>query len=137
MPFDLTIVTPEGEAYHGPVESVVLPGSEGDFGVLPDHERFLTPLRIGAIQISTGRESLWAAIAEGFADVTGDTVAVLVESCELADEIDTARAELAKDRAERGLRELGVDEDGERIAQYEAAIARAQARLAVSERRRG
>jgi F-type H+-transporting ATPase subunit epsilon len=132
MPFDLTIVTPQGEAYHGPAESVVLPGSEGDFGVLPAHERFLTPLRIGAIQIDTGGDVLWAAIAEGFADVTGESVAVLVESCELATEIDAARAELAVERAEQGLRELGVDEDAARIAQYEAALERATTRLSVS-----
>ena len=51
MPFDLTIVTPEGEAYRGSVERVVLPGSEGEFGVLANHERFLSPLRVGPVEI--------------------------------------------------------------------------------------
>ena len=134
MPFDLSIVTPQGEAYRGPVESVVLPGSEGDFGVLPRHERFLTPLRVGAIRIETGSDTLWAAVAAGFADVTGDAVAVLVESCELAHEIDTAQAQLAKEQAEQGLREHGDDPDAARIARFEAAIEHAQTRLSVSER---
>ena len=108
MPFELSIVTPQGESYHGSVESVVLPGSEGAFGVLPAHERFLTPLRIGAVEIRTGAETLYAAIADGFAEVGAGRVVVLVEGCELAHEIDVARAELDRDRAREGLAEAGV-----------------------------
>jgi F-type H+-transporting ATPase subunit epsilon len=132
VPFDLTIVTPQGSAYQGPVDSVVLPGSEGDFGVLPAHERFLTPLRIGAVEIRADRETLWAAIADGFAEVNGESVTVMVESCELAHEIDVARAQHSRERAEQGLAALNRDEDGERYAQYEAAIERARVRLEVS-----
>jgi F-type H+-transporting ATPase subunit epsilon len=137
MPFELTIVTPQGQAYHGPAESVVLPGSEGDFGVLPGHERFLTPLRIGAVEIRAGGAPLWAAIADGFADVNGDAVALLVESCELASEIDTARAEHARCRAEEGLRDLDHSEQALRHAQFEAALERARVRLEVSGKQRG
>ena len=68
MPFELSIVTPQGESYNGPVDSVVLPGSEGDFGVLPEHERFLSPLRIGAVEIVAPTEHFHAVIAEGFAE---------------------------------------------------------------------
>ena len=134
MPFELSIVTPQGESYQGSVESVVLPGSEGDFGGLPAHERFLTPLRIGAVEIRTGAETLYAAIADGFAEVGEGRVVVLVEGCELAHEIDVARAELDRDRAREGLAELDRDEDAERFAQYEAALAHAHARLEVSSR---
>ena len=134
MPFELTIVTPQGEAYRGPVESVVLPGSEGDFGVLPDHERFLTPLRIGAVEIATGSETLVAAIADGFAEVSGEHVAVLVDSCELAGDIDTARAELARERAAQGLEELERDDGVERLAEFEAALERAKNRLEIANR---
>ncbi|MDH5306144.1 MAG: ATP synthase F1 subunit epsilon [Myxococcales bacterium] len=134
MRFDLIIVTPRGQAFSGAVERVVLPGSEGDFGVLPSHERFLTPLRIGAVEIRTGSETLWAAIADGFAEVTGEAVTVLVESCELAHEIDTAQAEHARERAEEGLAALNRDEDAERYAQYEAALEHARIRVKVSER---
>ena len=137
MPFELTIVTPQGQAYSGPADSVVLPGSEGDFGVLPGHERFLTPLRIGAVEIRAGGELLWAAIADGFADVNGDAVALLVESCELASEIDSARAEHARERAEQGLRELERNEQAARHAQFEQALARARVRLEVSQKKRG
>lgn len=82
MAFALSIVTPQGLAYEGDAESIVLPGSEGDFGVLPNHERFLTPLREGEVEIRTASETRNATIASGFADVTGTEVTVLVDSCE-------------------------------------------------------
>ena len=82
MAFALSIVTPQGLAYEGDAESIVLPGSEGDFGVLPNHERFLTPLREGEVEIRTASETRNARIASGFADVTGTEVTVLVDSCE-------------------------------------------------------
>ena len=137
MSLELTIVTPQGQAYQGDVRSVVLPGSEGDFGVLEHHERFLSPLQIGGVDIDTGSEHLWAAIADGFAEVHGSQVTVLVESCELSGEIDTARAQLARDRAEQGLAQLDRDEDAERYQLYEAALARAINRLSVSQKRSG
>ena len=134
MPFQLTIVTPQGEAYHGEADRVVLPGSEGDFGVLPDHERFLTPLRVGEVEISSGGETLYAAIADGFAEVQGEQVAVLVESCELAANIDVARAEHARDRAEQQLAQLDTDEARERPERLAVAIERAKNRVEISKR---
>ena len=132
MPIALSIVTPSGAAYEGDVDAVVLPGSEGDFGVLPEHERFLCPLRIGEVQIRTGGRTVYAAIADGFADVSATRVSVLVDSCELAADIDTARAELAVRRAEQDLAELPRDEEASRVAGYEAALARARNWLEVS-----
>ena len=135
MSYQLSIVTPQGIAYEGEVDSIVLPGSEGDFGVLADHERFLTPLRVGEVEIQTGSELLFAATASGFAEVTGSAVAVLVESCELAHEIDHARAEVAHAEAEQSLGQVAAEDDAERYAEYEAALERAKNRLAVSGRR--
>jgi F-type H+-transporting ATPase subunit epsilon len=131
MPIELIIVTPQGEAFRGPVESVVLPGSEGDFGVLENHERFLCPLRIGEVKIVTGGDGVWAAIASGFADVNGKQVTVLVESCEIGADIDVARAELERDRAQEGLQRLDADEDRERFEQYERALRLAEARVSA------
>jgi F-type H+-transporting ATPase subunit epsilon len=136
VPFELSIVSPDGEWYRGPVDSVVLPGSEGEFAVLPNHERFLAPLSVGELEIRTSTDQLFAAIATGFAAVTGDEVAVMVESCEFAHTIDVARAELARGRAEQGLAELG-DPDEQRFGQYQAALERAQNRIAVSRRASG
>ena len=85
MSLELSIVTPQGEAFRGPIEAVVLPGSEGDFGVLPRHERLLTPLREGEVEIRTAAGTRKATISEGFADVSGSEVVVMVTSCAFAD----------------------------------------------------
>ena len=71
MPVELSIVTPERQVFAGSVDNVVLPGAEGDFGVLENHERFLAPLRIGEARIENGGRVQWAAITDGFAQVTG------------------------------------------------------------------
>jgi len=134
VPFQLTIVTPQGPAYEGSVASVVLPGSEGDFGVLPNHERLLAPLRIGEVEIRTDDGLLYAAIADGFAEVDGEQVVVMVESCEYARNVDVARAELARERAEQGLASLATDADEKRIHEYEAALERARNRIAVAQK---
>jgi F-type H+-transporting ATPase subunit epsilon len=134
VPFELLIVTPQGPAYSGEVESVLLPGSEGDFGVLPSHERLLAPLRIGAVEIHTGSEIIYAAIASGFAEVDGTNVAVMVESCECANALDVARAELARRRAEEGLAALGEDAQAKLFEEFEAALERAHNRLEVAKR---
>ncbi len=135
MSLDLTIVTPEGRAYRDAVEAVVLPGSEGAFGVLAGHERFISPLCSGELEIRAPAGSVFAAVSEGFAEVNGDAVTVLVETCELADSIDLARAERARDRAEveiQRLRDSG--EPDEAFGPMEAALARALARVVAARR---
>ena len=136
MPFELTIVTPEGQAYQGSVERVVLPGSEGEFGVLTNHERFLAPLRVGAVEILTEEGPLYAAVADGFAEIDGESVTVLVDSCELEHEIDAARADAAVAAAQQYLDKAAGDGDPERYQHFEAALERARTRIAISERKR-
>lgn len=136
MLFDLSVVTPEGEAYDGPVETVVLPGTEGDFGVLPGHEPFLTGLRIGTMTIrDSGGQEIHAAVSRGFAEVLGDRVSVMVGSCEFAHDIDRERAEVARERARRQLEELRGTAEGEELyQQYQEAYSRAISRIAVTDR---
>jgi F-type H+-transporting ATPase subunit epsilon len=136
MPFELHIVTPEGEAYRGSVDRVVLPGSEGEFGVLANHERFLAPLRVGAVEILNEEGSLYAAVADGFAEVDGETVTVLVDTCELEHEIDAARADAAIAAAQQYLAKAAGNDDPDRYRHFEAALERARTRRAVSQRRR-
>jgi F-type H+-transporting ATPase subunit epsilon len=93
LAIDLVIVTPEGQAYSGEVEQVVLPGSEGDFGVLAEHERTLAPLQHGAVEIKTAAGSEWAAISNGFAEVAAERVVVLADSCVLAAAVDKTAVE--------------------------------------------
>ncbi len=133
MALDLHIVTPEGEAFAGAAESVVLPGSEGEFGVLPGHERFLSPVRIGEVEIRGRDDAQWAAVSDGFVEVTGKRVVVMVETCELAGDIDVARAERARARAERELARLTRSESEEHGFRLEqAALSRAVTRIAVA-----
>jgi F-type H+-transporting ATPase subunit epsilon len=133
---ELTIVTPEGQAFHGEVESVVLPGAEGEFGVLAGHEPFLSALQTGGLELQTadGKKRL-AAVSRGYAEIHGDKVNVMVGTCEWAGEIDTERAERARQRALKALEEARSTPDGE--AQYQElreAYSRAVARITVSER---
>jgi F-type H+-transporting ATPase subunit epsilon len=135
---ELTIVTPEGTRYHGPVESVVVPGTEGDFGVLAGHERFLAPVRIGELEVRSANDPArrWAAVSDGFADVSAERVVLLVDSCEFAADIDEARAERARARAERELEQLrAAREESFNFRVEEAALQRAIIRIQVSKKK--
>ena len=133
MPLALSIVTPQGSVFDAEVDTVVLPGSEGDFGVLPEHERFLCPLRVGEVEIRHGQNTTWAAVSGGFADVSGQQVSVLVDACELSGDIDVARAEAALQRAERELAERAGTEEA-RLDEFQAALERARNRVEVAAR---
>lgn len=138
MALNLTIVTPEGTRYDGPVDSVVVPGTEGDFGVLPGHERFLAPVRIGELEVRSAndRARRWAAVSDGFADVSAERVVLLVDSCEFAADIDEARAERARARAERELERMrAAREESFNFRVEEAALQRAIIRIQVSKKR--
>jgi F-type H+-transporting ATPase subunit epsilon len=133
---ELVIVTPAGEVYHGPVASVVLPGSEGDFGVLPGHERFLAPLRIGEISIKAeDGKAMYGAISGGFVEISADRVVVMADSAELATDIDVARAERAKASAEAELERARREQaDVKSYKVQEAALARALIRIQVAQK---
>lgn len=132
MPIHLTIVTPEGVRYDGQVDGVVVPGAEGDFGVLPGHERFLAPVKIGELEVN-GPGGRYAAVSDGFADVNGERVVLLVDTCEFADHIDAARAERARARAEAELERLRKERADEfQFRVQEAALHRALIRIQVA-----
>lgn len=137
MAIDLTVVTPEGQAYDGPVESVVLPGALGAFGVLEGHEVFMSALQAGEMQIDTGEETLYAALSRGFAEVHGDAVTVMVSGCRFAHEIDQDQARLAAERARAQLEEMRGTAEGEAmIEKYQEEYSEAVARVAVSQKKR-
>ena len=136
MPIELVVVTPEGQRYAGPVDEVVLPGSEGEFGVLESHEHFLSALGHGCMEIRKGGASELSVVSDGFAEVGPERVVVMVESMLPADEIDVGAARAAEERAADELAALDQDEaHAERRAELEDALARARAELAVVERR--
>ena len=133
MSLQLPIVTPEGSAYEGSVETVVLPGSEGRFGVLAGHERFLAPLKIGEVELRGATGTEWAALSGGFADVNAEHVVVLAETCELAQEIDLARAQRAEREARAEIERLRMSNAEEHeFRLWENALQRAIIRIQTS-----
>jgi F-type H+-transporting ATPase subunit epsilon len=128
MAFDLSVVTPAGSVLELSVESVVAPGSAGEFGVLTGHEAFLAPLAPGLLRCSGPGGDDTIVVTQGFAEVTGERMTVLVNAAERPEEIDPERASEARDRAlarlERRAQEAELDE-----ARAQSALARAEARL--------
>ena len=134
MPLHVEIVTAERVVYSEEgVDEVVAPGSDGEFAVLPQHAAFITMLAPGEMRImrSGGAEEVMA-ITGGFFEVRNDRVVVLADAAERAEEIDIARAEAARRKAEETLRERTELAD---LAQTQAALMRALARIRVAERR--
>ena len=135
MGLELTIVTPEGQTFSGEVEQAVLPGAEGDFGVLELHERFLAPLRHGAIEIRSGDSTQFAAVSDGIADVSAQQVVVMADYCALAGDIDTAMVEQERAEAEAALEALGLTDDATaRRAELEEMLVRYTVWIEVSRR---
>ncbi len=134
MPLNLQIVTPERVLFEEPdVASVTITASQGEMTILPGHAALMTELRPGPLVFRKGSDEVDVALAGGFLEVREDKVVVLADSAERSDELDQARAEESRRRAQDQLatREGEVD-----IAQAMAALDRAQARLRVVERRR-
>jgi F-type H+-transporting ATPase subunit epsilon len=126
----LQIVTPEGIAFSDDVEMVTLPGSEGQLGVLPQHIPLMTQIVPGEIIIrKDGKERLFA-VGEGLVEITGHQVAILTDMAVAAEDIDAAKVEEARQRAEERLREKLSNEE---IANVHSALARLMAELNVKQ----
>ncbi len=114
------------------VDEVVAPGVEGYFGVWPGHAPFLTSLGSGQVAYRTGRGERYLAVHGGFAEVQGDRVMILADSAENPEEIDVARAQRARERAEQRL--AGKTQEEIDYARALAALNRALVRLQVASR---
>jgi F-type H+-transporting ATPase subunit epsilon len=127
----LEIATPTRLVVAETVHEVVVPGSQGYFGVLPGHAPLLATLGIGELMFRKDHAQYHLALTGGFAEVRNDKVIILAENAERPDEVDRARALRAKERAERRLggREADVD-----FARAQAALMRALVRLQVAAR---
>jgi len=108
-------------------------GAEGQLGILPHHAPLMTMLQPGDLMIRKDREEEYLAVTGGFLEVRPDKVIILADACERADEIDVARAEEAKKRAQETMKTAPLTVDA---ASAEAALRRSLARLKVAERRR-
>ncbi|MGH2542029.1 MAG: F0F1 ATP synthase subunit epsilon [Ardenticatenaceae bacterium] len=131
----LEIVTIERKVWEDEgLEMVILPGTEGELGILPRHTPLLTALKPGVIVIRKDGNDEVFAVGGGFADVRPNKVTVLAQSAEHAEEIDVERAEAARQRAVKFLEE-GPPEAGPSIAVMRQALMRSQIRLKVARRR--
>jgi F-type H+-transporting ATPase subunit epsilon len=139
MPADsmeLVVVTPSKQVLRLSVAEVQLPGAQGYLGVLPGHAPLMTELGVGELSYhdASGKESAHLAVISGFSEVLPDRVTVLAETAEFAAEIDLARAEAAKVRAEQRLATGDSNLDWDRAS---IALQRALIRIQVSRKYRG
>ena len=127
------LVTAEGRLLSREADFVVAPGIEGELGVLPRHIPLLTPLRPGAVMVRNDGDEEFLFVAGGFLEVLPDRVVILADAAERAEDIDEARAEEARRRAQQLLEEQpeGID-----TAATALALERAVMRLRVAELRR-
>jgi len=134
MPLHLEIVTPERLAYEDEGDMVLVPGIEGELGILPHHTPLVSLLGVGELQIRKGAEEESFAIAGGFLQVRPDKVVVMAETAEIDADIDLERAQRARAEAEKAL-ESG-HADGADLTAARAELQRALVRIHVAERRR-
>ena len=131
--FKLEIVTAERMVFSDDVSAVIAWGVEGQLGILPHHAPLMTMLQAGDILIRKDKEEEFFVISGGFLEVRPDKVIILADACERVDEIDIARAEEAKRRAQETMKAAPLGADA---AAAEAALRRSLARLKVAERKR-
>ncbi len=134
MPLHLEIVTPERMAYSDDVDMVLVPGVEGEMGILPHHTPLVSLLGLGELKIRKGGQEESFAIAGGFLQVRPDKVVVMAETASLASEIDLEKAQEARREAQRAL-ESGFHE-GADLATARAAMQQALLHIRVAERHR-
>jgi F-type H+-transporting ATPase subunit epsilon len=134
MRLKLDIVTVERIVFSGEVDLVTVPGVEGEMGILPRHASLLTALTYGELRVRRGDAVETFAIGGGFMEVLPNQVTVLADTAERAEEIDLARAQAARQRAEERLRIATQDKMD--FSSAEAALRRSIVRIKVAEQRR-
>jgi F-type H+-transporting ATPase subunit epsilon len=129
----LEIVTPEAVTYSEDVDMVTLPAAEGELGVFPMHVPLMTQLVSGEVMVRKNGQEYFLAVGEGFVEVTGNRVAILTDMAIKAADIDEAKAEEAKRRAQERLTQSLSDEE---MANVSASLAHSLAQLKVKRRNR-
>jgi F-type H+-transporting ATPase subunit epsilon len=128
MPIRCEIVSQDRQVFSGEVDLVLLPGVEGDMGILPNHSPVLTVLRYGVITVRTKQGDEYFSVAGGVAEVQPNQVIILADAAENVGEIDVQRAEAAKSRAEEMLKQVG-EADSDRYLMIQAALRRSTLRI--------
>ena len=135
MPLHLEIVTPERRAFTGDVDEVIVPGSEGEMGILPHHAPLLTTLKYGIIKVRFQGQETFFTVAGGIAEVQPNIVTILADAAENVEEIDISRAESARKRAEEILAK-GLPADTDAYLKMDAALRKSNLRLDAVKRYR-
>ena len=131
----LEIVTPEAKVYSEEVDSVRLPGAEGELGIYPNHAPLRAQVKAGELIAHKGGEESILAVGHGFVEITGDHVAILTDNAADSADIDEAAAEEAKAKAQQRLEEGGDISEDEAKA-LAAAILYSEAQLKAKRHRR-
>ncbi len=134
MPIHLDIVTPEKKTFSAPVESVYLPGADGEMGVLPMHAGLVTALKPGVLRYTENGVESELAIGSGFAEIGQSVVKVLTDSALGEDQIDEEQTEAAIKRAEERLAGIDHGMDPDEVAYLENLISRQAAALKFKRR---
>ena len=127
----VNVVTPDGPVYDADVEMVSVKAQSGELGILPGHIPMVTPLQIGAVRLKNGSSTELVAVSGGFLEVRPKKVTILAQAAETVNEIDLARAQAAKERAEQRLNTSSKDDIDFKRA--ELALRRAMNRIDVSQ----
>jgi F-type H+-transporting ATPase subunit epsilon len=135
MPIRCEIVSQDRTVFQGDADMVILPGAAGEMGVLPHHAPVLTTLKYGVVRVRRAGVDQVFAVAGGVAEVQPELVTVLADAAENVEEIDVARAQFARKRAEDALAK-GVPQGQDALLNIEAALRRSNLRLDVVRRYR-
>ncbi len=127
----LDIVTPERKLVSAEVDEVTAPGFYGEFGVLPQHTPYLCQLGVGVLSYRTGSARYFVSIIEGYAEVGPDKITILAESAERAEDIDAARAQESRQRAQERMGGQKSEEELD-FDRAELSLKRAIARISVA-----
>jgi F-type H+-transporting ATPase subunit epsilon len=128
MPIHCEIVSQDRIVYQGEADMVTLPGADGEMGILPHHAPLLTTLKFGVIKVKEKGKESYFTVAGGFAEIQPTTVIIRADAAENVEEIDTARAESARRRAEEILAR-GIPVDTDAYLRMEAALRKSNLRL--------
>ena len=129
----LEIVTPEQKTYSDDVDSVVIPGIEGELGIMPDHVPLMTQLTPGELRVLKGGEEIRLAVGEGFVEVCDNKVAILTDMAVAESDIDASAAEDAVRRAEEAMRDNKLND--EEYARVKGSLQKSIALVRVKRRR--
>jgi F-type H+-transporting ATPase subunit epsilon len=134
MALTLEIVTPEARVYSDTIDTVVIPTTEGEIGILPGHIPLLTLVEHGELRVTKGGVESHVAVGTGFAQIEGDTVSILAEHAITAEKIDEGAVEAALKRAEEELKNAPKDLDTSELERLQNAVRFAGVQLALKRR---